>query len=101
MNFLTRVNTVLDNCLTNKPELFQTPFSYQALIKTDHVGVTLPPGKKLRPVRREHTFREFGEHHKIKFKSMIQTCDWTPVLNAHDVDSTTNMLNESLLSLMN
>ena len=32
---------------------------------------------------------------------MIHTCDWTPVLNAQDVDSATNALNESLLSLMN
>ena len=82
VDFPTRVDTVLDNSLTNKPELFQTPFPYQALIKTDHLGVILPPGKKLRPVRRKHTFREFGEHHKIKFESMIQSCDWTPVLNA-------------------
>lgn len=82
VDFPTRVDTVLDNSLTNKPELFQTPFPYQALIKTDHLGVILPPGKKLRPVRRKHTFREFGEQHKIKFESMIQSCDWTPVLNA-------------------
>lgn len=101
MDFPTRGNAVLDNYPTNKPELFQTPFPYQALIKTDHMGVILPPGKKLRPVRRKHTFRDFREHRKIKFESMIQTCDWTPVLNAPDVDSVTNTLNESLLSLMN
>ena len=51
------------------------------------MGVLLPPGKKLRPVRREHTFRDFREHCKIKFESMIQACDRTPVLNAQDVFS--------------
>ena len=65
------------------------------------MGVILPPGKKRRPVRRKHTFRDFGEHRKIKFESVMQTCDWTPVLNAQDVDSATTTLNESLLSLMN
>lgn len=100
-DFPTKGNAVLDNCFTNKPELFQTPFPRQALIKTDHVGVILPLGKKLRPVRRKHAFRDFREHRKIKFESMIQTCDWLLVLNAQDVDSAINTLNESLLSLMN
>lgn len=86
VDFLTRGGAVLDNCLTNKPELFQTPFPYQALIKTDHVGVILPPGNKLRPVRRKYSFRDFRELRKIKFESMIQTCDWTAVLNAQGID---------------
>ena len=36
VNFTTRGTSTLDNCLTNHPELFNDPFHFQALIKTDH-----------------------------------------------------------------
>ena len=45
VNFATRGTSILGNCFTNQPELFNDPLRFQALIKTDHWGVILPPGE--------------------------------------------------------
>ena len=47
VNFATRGTSILDNCLTNHPDLFNDPFRFKALKKTDHWGVILSPGNKL------------------------------------------------------
>lgn len=65
--FATRGSFILDNCLTNYPELFNDPLRFQALIKTDHWGVILPPGTKIKPIRSKCCFRDFREHYKIEF----------------------------------
>ena len=44
VDFPTRGNSKLDNCLTNKPELFAKPFPITTLIKTHHRGFILPAG---------------------------------------------------------
>ncbi|KXJ06053.1 hypothetical protein AC249_AIPGENE1924, partial [Exaiptasia diaphana] len=41
VDFPTRGDATLDNCLTNKPGLFQTPYPYKNLIKTDHIMLTI------------------------------------------------------------
>ena len=46
---LVELNSILDNCLTNKPELYDQPFLFQALIKDGHWSIVLPPGKKSNP----------------------------------------------------
>ena len=73
VEFPTRGDASLDNCLTNKPELFQSTYPYEKLIKTDHNSVILPPGSKLRPLRTKYHFRDYREHHKIEFANTIQT----------------------------
>ena len=71
VNFTTRGPSTLDNCLTNHPELFNDPLRFQALIKTDNWGVILPLGNKIKPIQSKSCFRDFREHHKIKFTSEI------------------------------
>jgi hypothetical protein len=51
VNFPTRGNSCLDNCLVNRNDLFGKCFSIHMLAKTDHKGVILPAGIKLRPIR--------------------------------------------------
>ena len=70
VNFATRGTSILDNCLTNHPELFNDPLRFQALKKTDHWGVN-----KIKPMRSKCYFRYFREHHKIKFTSELQDFD--------------------------
>ena len=69
-------------------------------MKTDHWGVVLPPGNKLKPLRTKCSFRDFREHHKITFTSELQDFDWTPVMIAPDVETATDVLNEKLHYLM-
>ena len=101
VDFPTRGNSILDNCLTIKPELYDQPFLFQALIKTDHGGAVLPPGKKFKPIRTKHSFRDYKEHRKIHFSSLLQKIGWSSVVKAKDIDSATNLLNDNLHSLMN
>ena len=39
VDFPTRGTAFLDNCMTNRPDLFSTPFSFKALMKTGHLGL--------------------------------------------------------------
>ena len=100
VNFHTRGTSILDNCLTNHPELFNDPLHFQRLIKTDHWGVILPPGNKIKPIRSKCCFRDFREHHKIKFTSELEDFDWISVINALDVEIATSILNMELHNLM-
>lgn len=100
VDFPTRGDATLDNCLTNKPGLFQTPYPYKNLIKTDHISVILPPGNKLKPLRTKYQFRDYREHRKLEFANKIQACDWSHVLNTQDVDCATNRLNDTLHNMM-
>ena len=84
VNFATRGPSILDNCLTNHAELFNDPVRFQALIKTDHWGVVLPLGNKTEPIRSKCCFRDFREHHKIKFTAELEDFDWTPVISLVD-----------------
>ena len=54
VNFPTRGNHILDNCLTNCQSLFQLCCALDAIAKTDHRGVVLPPVNKLKPVCMKH-----------------------------------------------
>ena len=86
IDFPTRGDSVLDNCLTNRPELFSSLFSIHALMKTDLCGVILPAGCKLKPVRSKVKFRDYRDHKKILFEKKLQECDWSSVTDAQDVE---------------
>ena len=64
VDFPTRSNTCLDNCFTNRADLFGSPYSIHMLIKTDHQGVILPAGTKLKPVRCKVQIRDTRKHQK-------------------------------------
>ena len=46
----TRGDVCLDNCLTNRPDIFNKCHSFQLSIKTDHTAVILLAGTKLKPI---------------------------------------------------
>ena len=67
VNFPTRGNSILDNCSTNRVDLFSKPFPLHTQIKTDHIGDILPAGQKMKPNRIKYTLRDRREHRKIAF----------------------------------
>ena len=58
VDFPTRGNSTLDYCCTNCPDLFGKCFPINTLTKTDHKGVVLPGGKKLKPLRYKYELRD-------------------------------------------
>ena len=46
VDFPTRGNACLDNCLTNRADLFGQAYSIHMLIKTDNEAIVLPAGPK-------------------------------------------------------
>ena len=75
VDFPTRGTACLDNCLTNRADLFGQAYSIHMLIKTDHVGFVLPAGLKLKPVRGKVLVRDCREHRKQSFYMALATLD--------------------------
>lgn len=59
VDFPTRGNSVLDNCLTNNEALFSRCYPIVAQMKTDHKGVILPAGVRLKPLRFSCIMRDY------------------------------------------
>ena len=59
VDFPTRGNSVLDNCLTNNEALFSRCYPIVAQMKTDHRGVILPAGVGLKPLRFSCKMRDY------------------------------------------
>ena len=93
-DFPTRGNSTLDNCLTNNSTLFSKCYPFDAQIKTDHRGVILPPGVKLKPFRYKYTMHDYREHRRIEFHSKLLEQQWD------DVESALLCLNSTLSRLM-
>ena len=100
VDFPTRGTACLDNCLTNRADLFGQAYSIHMLIKTDHVGFVLPAGLKLKPVRRKVLVRDCREHRKQSFYMALATLDWSDVFNAGDINKAVEVLNEKILAVM-
>ena len=64
VDFPTRGNACLDNCLTNRPDLFGKAYPIHMLMKTEHEGFVLPAGTKLKPTRRKVLVRDCREQRK-------------------------------------
>jgi hypothetical protein len=77
MDFPTRNNAILDiNCLTNRADLFTKPYQLQMQIKTDHLGIIVPPpGTKLKPIRVKCTIRDRRTHRiHTTINSLLDSC---------------------------
>ena len=81
VDFPTRGDWHLDNCLTNRPDLFERCYPIQILIKTHHKGVVLPARNKLRPVRWKVTIRDCREHRKQALYVALLSEDWSELLS--------------------
>ena len=64
VDFPTRGESRLDNCLSNRAELFGRCRPFTMLTKSDHTGMVLPAGTKLRLVRRKVKICDQREHRK-------------------------------------
>ena len=98
--FPTRGSACLDNCLTNRADLFGPAYSIHMVIKTDHEGFVLPVGQKLKPVRRKVLVQHYREHRKQSFYMALATLDWSDVFNAVDINKAVEVLEEKILAVM-
>ena len=100
VDFPTRGNACLDNCLTNRADLFGQAHPIHMLIRTDHEGFVLPAGLKLKPVRRKVLVRDCREHRKQSFYMALATLHWSDVFNAVDINRAVEVLEEKILAVM-
>lgn len=96
VNFPTRGDACLNNCLTNRSDLFGKCYPVQMLIKTDHKGVVLPAGRKLKPIRYKAEIRDCREHRKIAFYQALAEENWQDVLSATDIDQAVFLLESKM-----
>ena len=80
VDFPTRGAAILDNCLTNNGSLFSKCYPFVAQMTTNHKGVILPPGIKLKPVRFKYIMPDYREHCKIAFQQKVLEHDWHNII---------------------
>ena len=83
--FPTRGTSILGNCLTNNCSSFSKSYPVTLLIKTDHRGVIVPAGAKLKPMRYKSTMHDYGEHRKIAFHAKLLEQSWDVIFDREDV----------------
>ena len=101
VNFPTRGDSILDNVFTNRSDLFGKCTPYNMTTKTDHMAVILPPGTKLKPIRRKVQIRDCRKHRKEDFYKALAGETWHAVLNANDVDQAVSNLETVIRTHMN
>ena len=98
VDFPTRGESRLDNCLSNRAELFGRCRPFTMLTKSDHTGVVLPAGTKLRPVRRKVKIRDQREHRKQDLYKALAEEDWSEVYQSLGVDQAVSRMERIILS---
>ena len=68
------------------------------LAKSDHTGVVLPAGTKLRPVRRKVKIRDQREHCKQDLYKALAEEDWSEVYQSQGVDQAISCMERIILS---
>ncbi|EDO40795.1 predicted protein [Nematostella vectensis] len=100
VDFPTRGDAILDNCLTNRPILFGKAYPVHMLIKTDHNGFALPAGRKLKPIRRKVQVHDCREHRKQALYMEFAETDWGDVTKATNVNVAVGGLEQRIRTLM-
>ena len=98
VDFPTRNNACLDNCLTNRPVLFGK--AYPIHMKTDHKGFVLPAGTKLKPTRRIVLVRDCREQRKRALFLSLAAEDWGEVITAEDINVAVGIMEDKIRTLM-
>ncbi|XP_015763833.1 PREDICTED: uncharacterized protein LOC107342835 [Acropora digitifera] len=101
VDFPTRGDSFLDNCFTNRPDLFGKTYPIKMLITTDHLGFIVPAGKKLRPIRQKVQFRDCRERRKQALHLALASECWDEVLEADNIEKPVNILESKILSSVN
>ena len=70
-------------------------------IKTDHEGVVLPPGIKLKPLRYKVQLRDCREHRRATLYFELEQTDCNHVCEAENIDEVVTRLETQILLLMN
>ncbi|XP_068757446.1 uncharacterized protein [Montipora capricornis] len=100
VDFPTRGESCLDNYLTNREDLFNKCHPIQMLMKTDHKGVIMPAGSKLKPFRQKVQIRDVREHRKRNVYTALNSEDWDDVFTSTDVNCAVNTLENKIINLM-
>ena len=98
--FSSRGNACLDNCLTNRLDLFGNACPLHMLIKTDHKGFVLPAGTKLKRTLSKVLEIDCREHCKQSFYLALAAQDWQEVVTADNVDVAVRIMEDKICSLM-
>ena len=101
VDFPTRGDACLDNCLTNHPDLFNKCYPFQLLIKTDHTAVILLAGTKLKPIRCKVQIQDCRESCKATLYTALVKENWDNILAAPDVQQAVCLLEEKIHGHMN
>ena len=101
VDFPTRGDAFLDNCLTNQPDLFGKSYAINMLMKTDHLGFIVPAGKKLKPIRRKVEFRDCRKHRKSDLYRALSNENWKDVLEADNIEQAVSLLELKITTNMN
>ena len=91
VDFPTRWDSFLDNCFTNRPDLFGKTYPIKMLIKTDHLGFIVPAGKKVRPICQKVQFMDCREHRKQALYLALTSKCWDEVLEADNIEKAANI----------
>jgi len=100
VDFPTRGESCLDNYLANREDLFNKCHPIQMLMKTDHKGVIMPAGSKLKPIRQKVQIRDVREDHKRNFYIALSSVGWDDVFTSTDVNCAVNTLENKIINLM-
>ena len=96
VGFPTRGDACLDNCITNRVDLFGKAYPIHMLMKTDHKGVVLPAGTKLKPVRSKVYVRDCREHRKQALYRALAAEEWTDVKTADNINTAVDLLEHKI-----
>ena len=96
VDFPTRGNACLDNCLTNRKDLFSGCTRFSLLINTDNTGVILPAGMRLKPILRKFLFRDCKKHRKDALYKALAERNCGAAQKATNVDEALDCLSKKI-----
>jgi hypothetical protein len=66
-------------------------------MKTDHLGVIIPAGIKLKPFRTKISFRDYRAQNKVKFQKKLAEKSWSEVTSMETVEEATKVLGNDMI----
>ena len=96
VDYPTRGDSHSDNRVTNRPDLFVRCYPFYVSTKSNHRGVILPAGSKLRPLRRKVHIRDRRLHWKQDLYMALVEEDCREVLDTENVNEAVNKLETTI-----